>query len=163
MVIIKLKVRSAEILYKTICCKNSNNYKHIKFVIRAEVFTGFMDEMGNFKTSPCEDSKGILNLYEASHLSIEGEGILDTAGNFAAKQLQQYLKQKKLDEYVRTVVKHALELPLHWRVSRLEARWFIDVYEKREERNPMFLELAKLDFNIVQAVHQDDLRYASKY
>ncbi|MBA0766868.1 hypothetical protein Gotri_015867 [Gossypium trilobum] len=119
--------------------------------------------MGYFKSSLCEDCKGLLNLYEASHLSMEGEGILDIARDFAAKQLQQYLKQKKLDEYVRMLVEHALELPLHWRVSRLEARWFIDVFEKREEKNPMLLELAKLDFNIVQAVHQDDLRYVSKW
>ncbi|PPE00220.1 hypothetical protein GOBAR_DD02755 [Gossypium barbadense] len=128
-----------------------------------EVFSGFMDEMGNFKSSLCEDCKGLLNLYEASHLSMEDEGILDTARHFAAKQLQQYLKQKKLDEYVRMLVEHALKLPLHWRVSRLEARWFIDVYEKREKRNPILLELAKLDFNIVQAVYQDDLIYASKW
>ncbi|MBA0766866.1 hypothetical protein Gotri_015865 [Gossypium trilobum] len=128
-----------------------------------EVFSGFMDEMGNFKSSLCEDCKGLLNLYEASHLSMEDEGILDTARHFAAKQLQQYLKQKKLDEYVRMLMEHALELPLHWRVSRLEARWFIDVYEKREKRNPILLELAKLDFNIVQAVYQDDLIYASKW
>ncbi|KAA3455918.1 terpene synthase 10-like [Gossypium australe] len=128
-----------------------------------EVFSGFMDEMGNFKSSLCEDCKGLLNLYEASHLSMEGEGILDIARDFAAKQLQQHLKQKQIDEYVRMLLEHALELPLHWRVSRLEARWFIDVYEKREERNPMLLELAKLDFNIVQAAHQDDLRYVSKW
>ncbi|TYJ17193.1 hypothetical protein E1A91_A09G035100v1 [Gossypium mustelinum] len=131
--------------------------------VTQEIFSGFMDEMGNFKSSLCKDCKGLLNLYEASHLSMEGEGILDIARDFAAKQLQQYLKQKKLDEYVRMLMEHALELPLHWRVSRLEARWFIDVYEKREERNPMLLELAKLDFNIVQAVHQDDLRYVSKW
>ncbi|KAH1091899.1 hypothetical protein J1N35_019156 [Gossypium stocksii] len=131
--------------------------------VTQEIFSGFMDEMGNFKSSLCEDCKGLLNLYEASYLSMEGEAILDIARDFAAKQLQQYLKQKKLDEYVRMLVEHALELPLHWRVSRLEARWFIDVYEKREERNPMLLELAKLDFNIVQAVHQDDLRYVSKW
>ncbi|KAH1091898.1 hypothetical protein J1N35_019155 [Gossypium stocksii] len=128
-----------------------------------EVFSGFMDEMGNFKSSLCEDCKGLLNLYEASYLSMEDESILETARHFAAKQLQQYLKQKKLDEYVRMLVEHALELPLHWRVSRLEARWFIDVYEKREKRNPILLELAKLDFNIVQAVYQDDLIYASKW
>ncbi|MBA0614698.1 hypothetical protein Godav_014963 [Gossypium davidsonii] len=131
--------------------------------VTQEVFSGFMDEMGNFKSSLCEDCKGLLNLYEASHLSMEDEGILDTARHFAAKQLQQYLKQKKLDEYVRMLVEHALELPLHWRVSRLEARWFIDLYEKREKRNPILLELAKLDFNIVQAVYQDDLIYASKW
>ena len=121
-----------------------------------------MDEMGNFKEGLCEDCKGLLNLYEASYLSVEGEGILENARDFAAKQLQEYLKQKKLDEYLSMLVDHALELPLHWRMLRLETRWFIDVYEISKERNPILLELAKLDFNIVQAVHQNDLRYTSK-
>ncbi|GMI72385.1 terpene synthase-like sequence-1,8-cineole [Hibiscus trionum] len=126
-------------------------------------FSSFQDEMGNFKASLCEDCKGLLSLYEASYLSVEDEGILDTAKEFASEQLERHLLQNKLDEHMRMAVEHALELPLHWRMSRLEARWFIDLYEKREERNPMLLQLAKLDFNIVQAVHQDDLRYASKW
>ncbi|XWS41401.1 hypothetical protein CRYUN_Cryun17cG0078800 [Craigia yunnanensis] len=92
----------------------------------------------------------------------EGEGILENARDFAAKQLQKYLKQKKLDEYLSMLVDHALELPLHWRVLRLEAKLFIDVYERSKKRNPILLELAKLDFNIVQAMHQSDLINASK-
>ncbi|XVF61827.1 hypothetical protein PTKIN_Ptkin08bG0162100 [Pterospermum kingtungense] len=128
-----------------------------------EVFSSFMDDKGNFKAGLCEDYKGLLNLYEASYLSLEGEVILDKARNFAAEQLQEHLKQKKLDEYFSMLVYHALELPLHWRMLRLEARWFVDVYERREDRNPILLELAKLDFNIVQAMHQDDLRYASRW
>ncbi|KAK8630034.1 hypothetical protein V6N13_078845 [Hibiscus sabdariffa] len=127
--------------------------------ILEEAFSIFQDEMGNFNASLCEDGKGLLSLYEASFLSVEEEGILDTARAFAA----QHLQQQKLDEHLRMLVEHALELPLHWKMSRLEARWFIDLYEKREEKNLILLELAKLDFNIVQAVHQDDIRYSSKW
>ncbi|XVF61830.1 hypothetical protein PTKIN_Ptkin08bG0162400 [Pterospermum kingtungense] len=128
-----------------------------------EVFSSFMDQLGNFKAGLCEDCKGLLSLYEASYLPLEGEVILDKARDFAAEQLQEHLKQKKLDEYHSMLVDHALELPLHWRVLRLEARWFVDVYERKEDGNPILLELAKLDFNIVQAVHQNDLRYASEW
>ncbi|KAL4312509.1 hypothetical protein GQ457_01G047540 [Hibiscus cannabinus] len=133
------------------------------YKITQETFSSFQDEIGNFNASLCEDCKGLLSLYEASYLSVEEEGILDTAKEFAAQQLGQHLQQNELDEHLIFLVEHALELPLHWRASRLEARWFIDLYETREERNPVILELAKLDFNIVQAVHQDDLRYASKW
>ncbi|KAK9014942.1 hypothetical protein V6N11_006077 [Hibiscus sabdariffa] len=133
------------------------------YKVTQEAFSSFQDEMGNFNASFCEDCEGLLSLYEASYLSVEEEGILDTAKEFTAQQLEHHLQQNKLDEHLRILVEHALELPLHWRVSRLEARWFIDLYEKREERNPVLLELAKLDFNIVQAVHQDDLRHASKW
>ncbi|KAA8536404.1 hypothetical protein F0562_028882 [Nyssa sinensis] len=46
---------------------------------------------------------------------------------------------------------------------RLEARWFIDVYERRPDMNPVLLELAKLDFNIVQITHQNDLKYTTSW
>ncbi|EXC24794.1 Myrcene synthase [Morus notabilis] len=60
-------------------------------------------------------------------------------------------------------VSHALELPLHWRTPRLESRWFIDMYERRQDMNPSLLELAKLDFNIVQSTHQEDLKHAYRW
>ncbi|EOY24797.1 Myrcene synthase, chloroplastic, putative [Theobroma cacao] len=132
------------------------------YKVTQEVFSSFTDEMGNFKASLCEDCKGLLNLYEASYHLVEGEGMLEKARDFAAKRLKEYLKQNK-DPYLSLLVEHALELPLHWRMPRFEARFFIDVYERREDRNPILLELANLDFNIVQAVHQDDLKYASKW
>ena len=71
------------------------------------------------------------------------------------------LKQNK-DKYLSTTVSHALELPLHCRMLRLEARWFIDKYRSREDMNPILLELAELDFNIVQATHQEDLKQVSR-
>ncbi|XP_040934269.1 terpene synthase 10 [Gossypium hirsutum] len=48
-------------------------------------------------------------------------------------------------------------------MPRLEARWFIDVYEKNKGKNPIILEFAILDYNIVQSMHQDDLRYVSAW
>ncbi|RVW26290.1 (-)-alpha-terpineol synthase [Vitis vinifera] len=56
-----------------------------------------------------------------------------------------------------------MELPLHWRMLRLEARWFIDVYERSQGMNPILLELAKLDYNMVQATYQEDLKHASMW
>ncbi|KAK8527444.1 hypothetical protein V6N12_054656 [Hibiscus sabdariffa] len=98
------------------------------YSVSQEVFTSFMDEVGNIKASFSQDYKGLLNLYEASML-----------------------------------VEHALELPLHWRMSRLEASWFIDAYQKNKDKNPIVLQLAILDYNTVQAIHQDDLRSASAW
>ena len=130
-------------------------------LLNAEVFSSFMDEKGNFKAGACEDWKGLLSLYEASYLLVEGESMLENARHFAAKRLKEYVKQNK-NEDISMLIEHALELPLHWRMPRLETRWFIDVYERGTDKNPSVLELAKLDFNLVQAVHQEDLRYLSK-
>ncbi|MBA0880402.1 hypothetical protein Goshw_015105 [Gossypium schwendimanii] len=135
-----------------------NGYK-----VHQDVFTCFMDDVGNFKSSLNQDFKGLLSLYEASYLILEGETILENARELVAKLLKQYLKENNDHQYLWMLVDHALELPLHWRMPRLEARWFIDVYEKNKDKNPIILELAILDYNIVQSIHQEDLRYVSTW
>ncbi|KAG5555550.1 hypothetical protein RHGRI_006257 [Rhododendron griersonianum] len=101
------------------------------------------------------------NIPPASYLCVEGESTLDEARDFATKHLRQSLKRKDIHHDLAMLVSHALELPLHWRVTRLEARWFIDVYERRPNMNPTLLQLAKLDYNMVQATHQADLKHMS--
>uniref|UniRef100_A0A2N9GH73 Terpene synthase N-terminal domain-containing protein n=1 Tax=Fagus sylvatica TaxID=28930 RepID=A0A2N9GH73_FAGSY len=130
--------------------------------VSQEVFNHFKDERGNFKACLCEDMKGMLSLYEASFLSIEGENILEETRDFSTKHLEENVKQNK-DQNLSTIVSHSLELPLHWRMPRLESRWFIDVYRRGEGMNPILLELAELDFNMVQATHQEDLKQVSRW
>ncbi|KAH7538413.1 hypothetical protein FEM48_Zijuj03G0196800 [Ziziphus jujuba var. spinosa] len=127
-----------------------------------EVFNGFK-EGGTFKACLSEDTEGMLSLYEASYHSVEGESTLEEAKDFTTKHLKQYIQNKKLDdqnEQLSILVTHALELPLHWRTPRLETRWFIDVYHTTKHMNPIILELANLDYNMVQSTHQEDLKHA---
>jgi (-)-alpha-terpineol synthase len=133
----------------------------VRALLIAEIFNSFKNDIGNFKESLGDDTKGMLCLYEASFLLIEGESILEEARDFTTRQLKEYIKQNK-DQNLSIMVSHALELPLHWRMLRLEARWFIDVYRSRKEMNPTLLELAELDFNMVQAAHQEDLKQVSR-
>ncbi|XP_011090121.1 (+)-epi-alpha-bisabolol synthase-like [Sesamum indicum] len=130
--------------------------------ISPEVFRSFMDQTGNFRTTLCDDVKGLLSLYEASYLSVEGESILDTAKVFATHHLKQKLKQNTNQNLVEEI-SHALEVPYHCRMLRLETRWFIDAYERRRDMDPLLLELAKLDFNIVQKMYQDELKELSRW
>ncbi|XP_059313802.1 terpineol synthase, chloroplastic-like isoform X2 [Lycium ferocissimum] len=111
-----------------------------------------------------EDTKGMLYLYEASFLATEGENELELARTLTEKHLRVYLENKNyMDQNLAELVHHALELPLHWRMLRLEARWFINFYKKRQDMIPFLLELASLDFNIVQAAHVEDLKYVSRW
>ncbi|XP_039000738.1 (R)-limonene synthase 1, chloroplastic-like [Hibiscus syriacus] len=48
-------------------------------------------------------------------------------------------------------------------MPRLEARWYINVYERRSDSNPIVLELEKLDFNVLQAMHQEELKDMSRW
>ncbi|KAI6697377.1 hypothetical protein NL676_017496 [Syzygium grande] len=121
-----------------------------------DVFQRFMNKTSTFNESFKKDVKGLLGLYEASFHGLEGEIIVDEAWNFASK----HLKDLNLDEIPATVanhVSHALDMPIHWRLNRLEARWFMDVYGKRQDRIPSLLGLAKLDFNLVQSIHKKEV------
>ncbi|XP_060963578.1 terpene synthase 10-like isoform X1 [Cannabis sativa] len=150
------------------------------YPVSQEIFSTCKDERGNFMVSS-NDIKGMLSLYEASFYLVENEnGILEETRQTTKKYLEEYIimimekQQSLLDhnnnydydydyDYDYELVSHALELPLHWRMLRLESRWFIDVYEKRLDMNPTLLMLAKLDFNIVQSTYQDDLKYVFRW
>ncbi|KAL5772630.1 hypothetical protein ACOSQ2_012554 [Xanthoceras sorbifolium] len=112
----------------------------------AEVFNSFKDNMV-INLCLCDDIKAMLSLYEASYYGLEGESIMEEAWKFTTRHLNN-LDVGDLNLILAMQVKHALEIPLHWREPRLEPRWFIDVYERRKgTTNPILLELAKLDFN----------------
>ncbi|CAH9107726.1 unnamed protein product [Cuscuta europaea] len=131
-----------------------------------DAFDGFLEGSGgNFKTDICEDTKGLLNLYEASFLSMEGETTLDLARDFSTKHLKRAAAGnfRTVDPNLRVAVQRALEMPLHWRVPRLEASGNIHLYHAKPNHNPVLLELAKLDFNILQTLHQHELKSVSRW
>ncbi|CAH1452193.1 unnamed protein product [Lactuca virosa] len=131
------------------------------YQVPQEIFLNFKDKTQNLNPQLLEDMVATLNLYEASYHSFEDESILDDVRDFTTKYLQENLE--KLDGNISSLVTHALELPLHWRVPRVEAKWFMEVYEKRSGINPTLIELAKLDFNMVQAIHIEDLKHSSRW
>ncbi|XP_061354026.1 terpene synthase 10-like [Gastrolobium bilobum] len=130
--------------------------------ISTDVFDCFHDETGNFKKCKYDDIEGMLSLYEASFHSFEDETILDEARDFTSEILKEYLNQNRVN-LLSLLIGHALELPIHWRIPRWEAQWFIHAYERKPNTSPVLLQLAKLDFNILQAIYQDDLKYKSRW
>nr|AIS39006.1 terpene synthase 1 [Salvia miltiorrhiza] len=136
------------------------------FNVSQEVFDCFKNERGSdFKESLAQDTKGMLQLYEASFLLREGEDTLELARQFSTKCLQRKLEEggDEIDINLISWIRHSLEIPLHWRTQNLEARWFLDAYARRPDMNPIVFELAKLDFNIVQATQQQELKDISRW
>ncbi|KAF5193638.1 (-)-alpha-terpineol synthase [Thalictrum thalictroides] len=84
--------------------------------------------------------------------------VLDEAISFSSKHLRDHLKRANIEPNLAAQVSRSLEVPLHWRMQRSEARWYMDVYEKEENMNPALAQLAKMDFNMLQATFQRDLR-----
>ncbi|KAK1393329.1 myrcene synthase, chloroplastic-like [Heracleum sosnowskyi] len=140
------------------------------FNVPQEVFKDFMDESGKFKASLSKDMKGILYLYEASYHSTKDEKIMEEAQDFTKTLMKNYMTNiSSEDDKLGELVSHALELPLHWREPRHEARWFIDFYETssmvlEENMNSYsLLQFAKLDYNMVQSIYQDELKHLSRW
>nr|QYM90043.1 terpene synthase [Phalaenopsis bellina] len=121
----------------------------------------YKDENGSYRPSVLHDTKGILSLYEASFLAMDGEDELDELKEFALKQLRHLMRSNsstnpKLSEYIAK----ALELPLHHRLPKLQAPIFIRLARDIEEVNPdpIVLELAQLDFNMTQSIYIKELK-----
>uniref|UniRef100_A0A2N9IXM4 Terpene synthase N-terminal domain-containing protein n=1 Tax=Fagus sylvatica TaxID=28930 RepID=A0A2N9IXM4_FAGSY len=131
------------------------------FEVSQDVFNSFKEKNGNFKECVGKDVKGMLSLYEASYLAFEGENLLDEAKAFTSMHLKDL--KRDVTKSIEEQIIHALELPYHHRMQRLEARWYIEAYSKKEDANRALLELAKLDFNIVQSVHQRELQDMSRW
>ncbi|KAG5551788.1 hypothetical protein RHGRI_010017 [Rhododendron griersonianum] len=120
---------------------------------------GYEDENGNFMESLSKDTKGLLSLYEASYFSFDGEKLMEEAKVFTTKHLKGKIANEDLVEQIN----HALEMPLQHRMLRLEARWYIEAYGKSKDVNYLLLEMAKLEFNMVQSMLQGELKDMSRW
>ncbi|XP_050220084.1 alpha-copaene synthase-like [Mercurialis annua] len=129
--------------------------------VSSEIFERFKESNGNFKTSITNDVLSMLSLYEAAHLSIRGEVILDDALAFATETLQSLLPG--LTNHLATRVSHSLNRPIRKCLPRLETRYYIDVYPMEKSYDETLLKFAKLDFNMLQKLHQKELYSVTKW
>ena len=63
--------------------------------LNVEVFRSFIDKFGEFKEHLCKDIEGMIYLYEASCLSIEGENVLEHARNFTTMHPREFINANK--------------------------------------------------------------------
>ncbi|KAI3933567.1 hypothetical protein MKX01_032672 [Papaver californicum] len=128
-----------------------------------DILDEFRDAKGGFKESITVDIKGMLSLFEAAHLLLEGESLLSEAILFTRKHLLDMgSNNDSINVNLAKQVRRSLKTPFHWRVQRSEARFFIEAYESQKDMNPVLLELANLNFNMVQAQHKMELRHISR-
>ncbi|CAN4108288.1 unnamed protein product [Withania somnifera] len=129
--------------------------------ISPKIFSRFQDANGKFKESLSNDSKGLLNLYEASHVRTHGEDILEEALAFSTVHLESAAPHLKSP--LNKQVMHALEQSLHKSIPRVETRYFISIYEEEEFKNDVLLRFAKLDYNLLQMLHKQELSQVSRW
>ncbi|XWS41088.1 hypothetical protein CRYUN_Cryun17cG0050400 [Craigia yunnanensis] len=131
------------------------------YEVSQDMFNAFSDEKGIFSVSKCTEIKALLELFEASYLAFEGENVFDEAKAFSTETLGSLYST--LDTNLAKQVAHALELLTHWRVQWFDVKWHITMYENNKNVHKILLELAKLNFNTVQATLQKDLSEISRW
>ncbi|KAI3992491.1 hypothetical protein MKX01_022582 [Papaver californicum] len=126
------------------------------YEVSQDFFKRFMAEMTN-TSSALNDIEGMLS-----------EDMLDESQKLTTEILKEYLlfstkDQGDINSTTERLVHHALDLPLQWIPQRVEARWYIDIYEMMEDMDPLLLEFVKLDFNILQGKYQHELKHISRW
>ncbi|KAJ7968398.1 Linalool synthase [Quillaja saponaria] len=129
--------------------------------VSTEVFDRFTDKEGKFNKGLGKDIEGMMALYEASQLSIAGEDILDEAGHFSNQILKAMLPY--LDDGQAIFVKNTIEHPCHKSLPMFTARKFFSELQGMNEWITSLQEVAKVNFNLVQCIHQDEVLQISKW
>ncbi|KAJ6763729.1 R-LINALOOL SYNTHASE PROTEIN-RELATED [Salix purpurea] len=121
----------------------------------SDVFQRFISKEGKLKDFLAEDRRGMLSLHEASYLATKNEEILLQAQKLTRTSLQQLMPL--MSSNCSSYVAQALKLPRHLRMARLESRNYISCYRKEKYFNLDLFQLARVDFNMVQQLHNTEL------
>ncbi|WVZ00162.1 hypothetical protein V8G54_026231 [Vigna mungo] len=133
------------------------------FHVSQEIFMSFKDGKGKFKPEISNDVEGLLSLYEASYLTLEGESLWETNA-FSRRHMMNLMEERSMDAKMAEKVRHVLEgLPYHKSCCRIVAQHYINTYDKTEPHNLLLLELAKLEFNMKQSSYQNELQELSRW
>ncbi|KAI7739806.1 hypothetical protein M8C21_024270, partial [Ambrosia artemisiifolia] len=135
------------------------------FNVSSGIFNKYKNENGNFLESLSVDIHGMLSLYEATHMRVQGEDVLDEALEFTKYHLRNIIEKSICgnDVSLETQIHQALQQPLRQRLPRLETLRYIPIYQQQDSRNDDLLTLAKLDFNLLQELHRKELSQISKW
>ncbi|CAN0886687.1 Probable terpene synthase 3 [Linum grandiflorum] len=128
-----------------------------------EEFKKLKNEAGEFKKEVIDDIDGLLSLYEAAYMRTHGETILDEAMDFTKTHLMAAQFDGDDSSWLAERVVGALKRPLRKDMDRIQHLFFIPNYEKMEGHNQSLLKLAKLSYNLLQHMYQQELKVLSKW
>nr|QGX02117.1 sesquiterpene synthase 3 [Tripterygium wilfordii] len=137
-------------------------FRQFGYKMSCDVFNKFRDSDGNFKESLAKDVKGMLSLYEASHLIMHGENILDKALVYTSTRLLKFV-ESECESPLAKHIAYALQQPFHKGIPRIESKQYISFYEEDESSNEMLLKFAKIDYNLLQVFYQRELSQLSSW
>nr|QWB49547.1 terpene synthase 13 [Aquilaria sinensis] len=153
------------------CLEENDNLRGISLLFRllrqsgltvsCDVFNKFKDESGKLKESLSEDAIGLLSLHEAACVRLRGEDILEQAFDFTTTHLKSIAEDTSSSPKLVAQASQALKYPVPKNIPRLEAKYYISVYPVLN--TPVVLTFAKLDFNMLQKLHQNEMREIARW
>ena len=102
----------------------------------------------------------MIGLYEASQLSIEGEDILDEAGEFSRQYLTEWATH--LDHQQAILIMDTLKNPHHKSLARFTTKNIQTNIQGSNEWINVVQELAQIDSNMVHEIHQKEIHQILK-
>ncbi|GLJ51666.1 hypothetical protein SUGI_1097950 [Cryptomeria japonica] len=140
--------------------------------VSADVLENFKDKSGQFFFSEGNNDnnqniiveeygmRSILNLFRASSVAFPREKVMEEAKMFSSAYLKQIL-QKIENTYKKSFLKEEWTRTF----SRWEVQNFIEIYEEDnfKLKDNKIVELAKLDFNILQFVYKMEMKKVSSW
>ncbi|KAH0721426.1 hypothetical protein KY284_006456, partial [Solanum tuberosum] len=130
--------------------------------VSADVFKKFKNnDDGTFGLKLSQDVNGLIGLYEASQLGVEGEYILEEIANFSVNHLNACLANNDSCDEAR-IIKETLKYPYHKSLANCKAKSFINNFKGINGWGKSTLqELANIEYSITQEIHQHELAQVS--
>ncbi|XP_012568126.1 neryl diphosphate diphosphatase, chloroplastic-like [Cicer arietinum] len=131
--------------------------------VNPDLFDSLMCNKRNLREKYGNDMKGLIAMYEASQLSMEGEDILKDIGNFSSELLHTWLsRNQNCNEAI--YVANTLQYPLHYGLSRFmdNNNIFLSGLKANNEWTCLE-ELANINSNIVRIMNQNEIIEVSKW
>ncbi|XP_060199560.1 (3S,6E)-nerolidol synthase 1-like [Lycium barbarum] len=133
------------------------------YPVPADVFEKFKNnDGGKFGLNLSQDISGLIGLYEAAQVGVEGEYILDEVANFSGSHLNACLANNGSCVQAR-IIKETLKYPYHKSLASYKAKSFIRNFKGINGWGRSTLqELANIDHFLTQEIHQHELCQVSR-
>nr|QEV81840.1 terpene synthase 1 [Prunella vulgaris] len=133
-----------------------------QYHISCNVFDKFVGEDGKWQVEKL-DIEGILSLYEAAHVRIRDENILDEAVEFTTHHLKCMLPTLEPSP-TKEKVQQSLNHSIHRSLAILTVRFYISIHEgDGSTTEEVVVKLAKLNFNYLQNMYRKELAELSRW
>ncbi|XP_050222326.1 probable terpene synthase 13 [Mercurialis annua] len=129
------------------------------YYVSSEVFDKLKDKEGKFDERLRYDIEGLMELYEASQLSIKGEDLLDELGDYSYQLLNSWMT--RVHHSQAKIVQNTLDHPHHKSLAKFMAQKYLsrDAHMRNNENRWMkeLQELATFEFKMVQSKYQEEM------